>query len=182
MKFRYVLLAGSLVLFLVSGLIIYKGRQVNFNTGYEPIQPIAFSHKIHAGENKINCNYCHFAAAQGRHAGIPPVDTCLNCHSKIKSDAEEIQKIHAAIKSGKTIDWVKVHHFPDYAYFNHAQHVSVGKVSCQECHGPVETMPRVRQVNDMSMGMCINCHREKGISPPDDHKTAKGGDCASCHY
>jgi len=182
MKLKYLIISVFLLIILGVSVVIYYGRQVNFNTGYEPDQPIAFSHKIHAGENKINCTYCHFAAEQGRHAGIPPVQLCLNCHSKIRTDSLEVQKVYKALEEGKTIAWTKVNHFPDFAYFNHAQHVNVGKISCQECHGPVESMTRLRQEKDLSMGMCIDCHRQKGIAQPEDHKSAKGGDCASCHY
>lgn len=158
------------------------GRHVNFNESYEPQQPINFSHKIHAGENKIQCLYCHFAAEKGRHAGIPPVDLCMNCHNIVKKGSAEIGKLKNALAKGKTVEWIKVHHFPDFAYFNHSQHVKVGKISCQECHGPVETMTKMRQEKVLNMGWCLECHRKNDIAPPNDHKSAKGGDCASCHY
>jgi len=157
-------------------------RLANFNVNYAPQQPINFSHKIHAGENKIQCLYCHYAAEKGRHAGIPPVELCMNCHNKVKMDAPEIQKLKTSLKTGKTIEWKKVHHFPDFAYFNHSQHVLVGKVSCQECHGPVETMTRLRQEKVLNMGWCLDCHRKKQIAAPEDHKSKAGGDCARCHY
>ena len=169
-------------LLLVMAYLVDQGQRVNFNEGYQPEQPIAFSHKIHAGDNQIQCLYCHFGAEQGRHAGVPPTELCLNCHKITKKDSPEVQKIHQALKSGEPVAWIKVNHFPDFAYFNHAQHVKVGKVSCQECHGPVETMDRVKQVGNLSMGWCLDCHRQKNISPPNDHKSAKGGDCARCHY
>lgn len=171
---------------VIAGATLYaairEGQRVSFNESYEPVQPINFSHKIHAGDNQLQCLYCHFAAENGRHAGIPPVGLCLNCHDKIKEDSPEIHKIKKAVEDGKTIDWVKVHHLPDFAYFNHAQHVAVGKVSCQSCHGPVETMARVRQDKSLNMGWCISCHRDSNIAPPADHKSRAGGDCAKCHY
>jgi len=173
----------ALVLFLgIIFALISEGRQIGFNIGYEPQQPINFSHKIHAGENKIKCLYCHYAAEKGRHAGIPSTEVCLNCHTKIKTDSTEIQKVKEALESGKQIEWKKVHHFPDFAYFNHSQHVKVGKVACQECHGPVETMTRLKQQNNLNMGWCLECHRKNKIAAPENHKSRAGGDCARCHY
>ncbi|MCB9061440.1 MAG: cytochrome c3 family protein [Halobacteriovoraceae bacterium] len=182
MKNKFIVLLGIVVFIGIGYLITKEMQEVSFNVKYEPQQPINFSHKIHAGENKIQCIYCHFAAEKGRHAGIPPVQLCLNCHSKVKMDSPEIKKLKTSLDTGKTIEWKKVHHFPDFAYFNHSQHVKVGKISCQECHGPVETMTRMRQEKMLNMGWCLNCHRQKGIAPPEDHKSRAGGDCARCHY
>ena len=188
---------GILVGFIV--IIVYAviaGRQVGVHQGYEPDQPIAFSHKIHAGENKIACMYCHFAADQSRHAGIPPANVCMNCHNKIKTESPEIKKIQEAVREDKPIQWVKVHNIPDFVYFNHSQHVIAG-VSCQSCHGPVETMGRMRQAKSLTMGWCIECHRQRNIKPPPGHATTvpgelemaeqptlfrEGMDCAKCHY
>lgn len=181
MKWIYILVSVGIL-----GTLLYlltdEMQKVNFNEGYMPAQPIAFSHKIHAGDNKINCQYCHFGAEQGRHAGIPPTELCMNCHDKIKVESTEIAKIADSLKTGENIQWVKVHHYPDFAYFNHAQHVKVGKISCQDCHGQVEKMARVQQKGKLNMGWCLECHRESGISPPNDHKSKAGGDCARCHY
>ncbi|MFO1464400.1 MAG: cytochrome c3 family protein [bacterium] len=191
-------------LVLVAGWLIQTAKSVGVNQGYEPDQPIAYSHKIHVGDNKIDCLYCHFGAEQSRHAGIPPANVCLNCHNQIKKDSPEIQKIFQAIKEGKPIPWVKVHNLPDFVYFNHSQHVTAG-VDCRSCHGPVESMGRMRQDQTLSMGWCIQCHRARGITPPPGHaaelgqeplqgkellfkgpkgqKTTIGGmDCAKCHY
>lgn len=179
-KLTIILLVG-IILGAVS-LLIDEGQKVNFNQGYQPVQPINFSHKVHAGENKINCLYCHFAAEKGRHAGIPPVELCMNCHKKIRPDSLEVAKIKTALETGKTINWIKVNHFPDFAYFNHSQHVKVGKVNCQECHGPIESMTKVKQVKPLNMGWCLDCHRSKGIAAPNNHKSSGGGDCAKCHY
>ncbi len=174
---------------LIISLIIQESRRVGSNQGYEPDQPIAYSHKVHAGDNKIPCLYCHFGAEQGRHAGIPPANVCMNCHSKIKKDSPEIVKLREAIDKNQPIDWIKVHRLPDFAYFNHSQHVTAN-VPCQECHGPVETMTRMRQDQPLTMGWCISCHRERGIMPPEEHqdlnrdktKAIGGMDCAKCHY
>ncbi len=171
-----------LLVFLLLGFVVNKGMGVNLNQGYEPTQPIAFSHKVHAGINKIPCQYCHFAADKGRHAGIPPTELCMNCHTMVKTESPEIAKINQAMESGKSIKWVKVHYLPDFVYFNHSQHVRVGKFACQTCHGPIETMDVVKQFSPLSMGWCVNCHRDNGIAPPADHKRAAGGDCSKCHY
>lgn len=192
-------LAAALLLIGLATLVAWlvrAGMKVGVNQGYSPDQPIAFSHKIHVGENKIDCRYCHFGAEQGRHAGIPPANVCLNCHNKIKKDSPEIQKIAKAVAENKPIEWVKVHNLPDFVYFNHSQHVNAG-VDCRSCHGPVETMGRMRQDQPLTMGWCIDCHRKQGIAPPPGHEKAAaaeflsekmpkafvgGMDCAKCHY
>jgi hypothetical protein len=180
-KFTYFIF---FVLFCIgAGTLTSKLRAVGYSQGYAPDQPIKYSHKLHAGDLGIDCQYCHFAAGEGRHAGIPPVGVCMNCHTIIKKNgSEEIKKVEAAYNANKPIEWVKVHHFPDYAYFNHAQHVRVGKKACQECHGQIQDMERVEQFKDLSMGMCIQCHRQNGVMPPEDHKSRAGGDCSKCHY
>lgn len=182
MRLKIVIASVFCFVALMAYLLTNEGQKINYNQGYEPDQPINFSHKIHAGDNQVSCVYCHFAAEKGRHAGIPPTELCMNCHVKIKFDAPEIKKISDHLKTGKGIDWVKVNHYPDFAYFNHSQHVRVGKVSCQECHGPVESMTRMRQEKSLNMGWCLDCHRQKGIAQPNDHKNAGAADCAKCHY
>ena len=175
---------------------------------YQPDQPIAFSHKIHSGQNKIDCQYCHYTASESMHAGIPPVTLCMNCHAQVKSGKKtgtvEIAKIYAAIENNKPVEWVKVHNLPDHVYFNHAQHVNVGKIDCQKCHGEVQKMDQIIQVEDLSMGWCIQCHRTQTVQFANNkfydqytklHKkledgeitsvTVKdiGGDeCQKCHY
>lgn len=181
MKGFKLLLVGLLVVAAVVYLVS-EARLSGFRQDYAPMQPVKFSHKVHAGDNKVDCMYCHFAADKGRHAGIPPTNLCMNCHSKIKTDSIEIQKIKTAISTGKNLEWVRVHNLPDFAYFNHSQHVNVGKVSCQTCHEDVQNMEVLRQAKPMNMGWCIQCHRDSGLAPPTDHKTAAGGNCASCHY
>jgi hypothetical protein len=149
-------------------------------------QPIDFSHKLHAGDHKINCLHCHFGAERSRHAGIPPANVCLNCHSQIKIDSHEIKKIHEAVQNKQPIIWKKRHDLPDHVYFNHSAHVKAG-VSCQTCHGAVETMkqPPVRKIQ---MGWCVNCHREEDLKKshekltPARTKNITKLDCARCHH
>jgi hypothetical protein len=152
--------------------------------GYEPVQPIAFSHALHAGEHQIACLYCHSDAEASRHAGVPSVATCMNCHAQVKKDAPEIKKLASALEKGTPIAWTKVHRLPDHAFFSHASHVS-GGVLCQRCHGPVETMVRVRQVETLSMGYCLSCHRHPPAAPGAKNPARAGidspTDCAACH-
>lgn len=150
------------------------------NQGYQPVQPIAYSHALHAGELKMDCLYCHFGAEKSRHAGVPPVNVCMNCHEKVRADSPEIRKLAAAVGSGRPIEWVKVNRLPDFATFSHARHVAGGKLACQTCHGPVETMTRVRQAETLSMGWCLGCHRGAG-GPMNPDKGASSTDCVSCH-
>jgi len=160
----------------ISGIGIYQG--------YQPTQPIWFSHKIHAGQNGINCVYCHNSAEKGKAAGIPSVNICMNCHmgvqSGTKTGTEEIAKIYDAIGwdadklqyiegyEQKPIEWVRIHNLQDFVYFNHSQHVVVGKQQCQTCHGPIEEMDEVYQYSELTMGWCVNCHRETNVSMNDN--------------
>jgi hypothetical protein len=197
---------------LVSRLSGYRlpGNQ----QGYEPEQPIAFSHRLHAGELQIACVYCHTGAEKGRHAGIPAGNVCMNCHRHVTAPAmsvaaefesakQEKRDPHPVISpklktlydalglnekmqpvSGKPaagIAWVKVHNLPAYACFDHRAHVAAG-VACQRCHGPVETMERVRQVESLSMGWCVNCHRDAGRTGIAGKKAHPSTDCSACHY
>jgi hypothetical protein len=182
--------------------------------GYEPVQPIAYSHRLHAGELQIPCLYCHFGAEKSRHAGIPAAGICMNCHrfvtaplgelraedalaSKEKRTprlivSPELRKLYDALalnekrepdpsRRPRPIAWIRVHRLPDFVYFDHRAHVNAG-VACQQCHGPVETMERVRQVSDLSMGWCVNCHRqanERGINGRQVHAST---DCVACHF
>jgi cytochrome c2 len=152
---------------------------VNVETGYQPTQPIKFSHELHAGQNEIDCNYCHSGARKSKHSNIPSADVCMNCHMYIqegpKYGTEEIGKIYAAIGfdpetssyiegyDEKPIKWVRIHKLPDLAYFNHSQHVTAGNIECQTCHGPIEEMVEVYQYSPLTMEWCINCHRETKV-------------------
>ena len=193
---------------ILSEMLFVEAAGLGRQQYYQPDQPVWFSHKVHAGQNQIDCEYCHFTASKSMHAGIPPVNVCMNCHSQVKegkqTGKEEIDKIYAAIADNKPIEWVKVHNLPDHVYFNHAQHYNVGKVACEECHGEVEKMDQIIQVEELSMGWCIDCHREKAVQFTNNkfyeqyselHKKMENGeidkvtvqmmggdDCQKCHY
>lgn len=198
---------------------LYLGlMSIGVEQGYMPEQPIAFSHKIHAGINGIECKYCHYGAEKGKHSNIPSAGLCMNCHTYIQEGTEtgtkEIDKIYAAVGFDREtssyiegyeeqpIKWVRIHNLPDLAYFNHAQHVNVAGLECQTCHGPVEEMEVLYQYSTLTMGWCINCHRETEINAEGNgyydelheklkakHKTDKitvdkigGLECGKCHY
>jgi hypothetical protein len=197
------------VVFIVSALafkaVINGLFSIGVQQGYAPIQPIAFSHKIHAGQFEIDCKYCHTGVMKGKSANIPSPNICMNCHNQIKQGTNtgegEIAKIVKAYETNTPIEWVRVHNLPDLAYFNHAQHVNVGGVECQTCHGPIETMDVVRQHSLLTMGWCIDCHRSTDLNTKGNeyydnlvelhNMTSKeamkvedngGLECAKCHY
>lgn len=130
------------------------------NQGYAPEQPIPFSHKIHAGTHKIACTYCHTGADKSRHATVPAMNVCMNCHTVVKTESPHIQKLHQYYEEGRPIEWVRIHNLPDFAYFSHKRHVAKG-VSCETCHGDVKGMDRVSQEAPLTMGWCLDCHRGK---------------------
>lgn len=140
----------------------------HLEVGYQPEQPIPYSHSLHAGELGIDCRYCHYNVENAAHANIPSAELCMNCHSNIKQDSPNIIKLKQHYESGEPIEWVNVHMLPDYAYFNHSRHVNSG-VSCVQCHGRVDQMEVVRQVESLSMGWCLECHRnpENYVWPKD---------------
>ena len=186
------IIVGIIVLTLVTGLFARGLHLVGVQQGYSPEQPIAFPHKVHAGDNKIPCLYCHSAARTSRHAGIPSNNVCMNCHSMLEKQTVEIEKLQEAAQEKRAISWVKVHNLPDFVYFNHSQHVLSG-VACQRCHGPVEQMTRLEQTAPLTMGWCIECHRHNAHLPASgferaalslsgEPKPSPGLDCASCHY
>jgi len=221
------------ILFIVGGYYTTMGAiNLGRSKDYQPEQPIYYSHKVHAGINQINCQYCHIGVYQGKQATIPSVNVCMNCHMAINeykgeklvsedgveiNGTAEIQKLYkyAGYEVGKPwdaskakpIEWVRIHNLPDHVYFNHAQHVNAGKVACQTCHGEIQKMGEVKQQNDLSMGWCINCHRETKVQFKDngfysiyekyhaDLKSGKidstkgitvekigGTECQKCHY
>jgi hypothetical protein len=181
---------------------------VGVQQGYQPTQPIAFSHELHAGQYEIECQYCHTGVMISKSANIPSANICMNCHSAIKTESKQIAKIYAAIDydpetgeygdNTKPIEWIRVHNLPDLAYFNHSQHVNVGQIECQTCHGPIEEMAVVKQWNTLTMGWCINCHRETQVQTKGNDyyndlvKAHDGGElkvvdiggleCSKCHY
>jgi len=153
------------------------------NQGYSPAQPIAYSHAVHAGAMKIDCKYCHYGAERGRHAGIPPASVCMNCHEQVVKDHPEVQKVVAAIETGEPIEWVRVHYVPDHVFFDHSVHVNSG-VACQSCHGEVEAMGRVTQWAPLTMGWCVQCHREstEPAAAGTAVETSRLTDCGTCHH
>lgn len=186
----------SILVTVIGAIVIWQNgtfRQYGDQSGYEPIQPINFSHKVHAGDNKINCTYCHSSADKSKVAGIPTATTCMNCHTQVLKDSPKIQKIVAAIETDKPIEWVKVNDVPDHVVFDHSRHVNAG-VNCNTCHGPVETMEKISQFSTFSMGSCIECHRThqgvildaNGNSQFSAEKTQETlmapTDCAACHH
>jgi len=155
--------------FFLLGLVYFYVSPISL-TMYSPKQPIPFSHKLHAGENKIPCQYCHSDARRSESAGVPGAQKCMNCHNTIKSESPEILKVAAAIEKGKPIEWIKVFVTPDHVWFSHKRHIKKD-VACQTCHGKVETMEVVGRAVDHKMGFCLDCHREKGAPT----------DCWTCH-
>lgn len=137
------------------------------DVGYQPKQPVPFSHELHAGDMGMDCRYCHNTVEQAAHAAIPPTETCMTCHVNIKKDSRLLEPVRESWRTGASVEWVNVHLLPDYAYFDHSVHVSAG-VGCVECHGRIDQMPVVRQTQPLSMGWCLDCHRapEKRLRPP----------------
>lgn len=151
----------------ISKEMIVEGIKIGRQENYAPSQPIKFSHKIHAGDNKIDCQYCHNLAERSKSAGIPSANVCMNCHVLIVdgtlSGKFEINKISEAQINMTPVEWIKVHNLPDHVFFSHAQHVGAGKLDCAECHGQVESMDIIEQVHDLSMGWCLDCHRTRKV-------------------
>ncbi len=205
--------AVHLLVLLVAGFhlvetTVQEAIAIGRSKGYSPDQPIKFSHEIHAGQNRIACNYCHTTAEYSKSAGIPSANVCLNCHELIREGTNsgrwEIDKIHEVKESNTPVEWVRVYNLPDHAFFSHAQHVGVASLECRECHGAVEEMYRIEAVTDISMGWCIECHRETGVQFFDNefykeyerlHEQIKNGEkdavtvedvggieCMKCHY
>ena len=219
----------SVVFFLLSSAYFAYGwlMQVGIDQGYMPIQPIHYSHKIHSGDNQIDCQYCHSSARVSKHSGIPSLNVCMNCHENIaeydgEEDLEkgytkdfytnEIKKLYKAVGWDENkriytgdvepVKWVRIHNLPDFVYFNHSQHVNVAGVECQTCHGPVEEMEIAYQHSSLTMGWCINCHRETNVNVRDNEYYTKiheelskkygvekltiaqmgGLECGKCHY
>ena len=194
---------GVIVLILLFGgkATIDAAYGVGVHQGYAPEQPIKFSHKLHAGQYQINCNYCHTGVYAGKGANVPSANICMNCHNAIKRESPEIQKIYRAIENEEPIQWVRVHNLPDLAYFNHSQHTNVGGLECKNCHGDIEKMEVVEQRSTLTMGWCIDCHRQTDVNSKGNayydklvevhNKESKsplkvqnigGLECSKCHY
>ena len=231
---QFLVLVSAIFLLLAGAYFAYGWMmQIGIDQGYTPIQPIHYSHKIPAGDNKIECKYCHSSARVSKQSGIPSLNVCMNCHKSIyeyqgnpegpsKEDLAngytnefytgEIQKLYKAVGwdeenqqyTGETqpVEWVQVHNLPDFVYFNHSQHVSVAGIECQTCHGPIEEMEIVSQYSPLTMGWCINCHKETNVKVEGNEYYAKiheelskkygvdqltaaqmgGLECGKCHY
>jgi mono/diheme cytochrome c family protein len=224
---QFLVLVFSIFLLLAAAYFAYGYfMQVGVDQGYAPVQPIHFSHRIHAGENQVDCNYCHSSARKSKHSGIPSLNVCMNCHENIAEVAPEtateeyskefydgeIAKLYKAVGwdvenqvyTGKTepVKWVRIHNLPDFAYFNHSQHVTVAGIACQTCHGEIQEMEIVAQYAPLTMGWCINCHRETNVNLETNEYYAKiheelskkygvekltiaemgGLECGKCHY
>jgi len=213
------LMTVVLLIGLVISSVVLSGRLRSYplpgnQQGYEPEQPIAFSHRLHAGEVQISCLYCHYGAERSRHAGIPSASICMTCHRFVTASQKvmipeilearkanrtpkpvispELQKLYDALGLGSNLErdpktppqpiaWVKVHNLPAYTCFDHRAHLRA-EVACQRCHGPVETMDRLRQVSDLSMGWCVNCHRETEIAGVAGKTGRPSIACATCHH
>jgi mono/diheme cytochrome c family protein len=185
---QFLVLVTAIFLLLTGAYLVYGFlMQVGVDENYEPIQPIHYSHRIHAGDNEINCKYCHSASRVSKNAGIPSLNVCMNCHKSIGEVAEttatpeyskafydeQIQKLYKAVGwdatsqsyTGKTepVKWVRIHNLPDFVYFNHSQHVTVAGIECQTCHGPVQEFEIMKQFSPLTMGWCVNCHRKTDV-------------------
>jgi hypothetical protein len=201
------------VFLFVSGIfitytLVINSLEIGRSKDYSPMQPVKFSHAVHAGQNGTDCIYCHSSAPYSKTAGIPSVNVCMNCHLMVRkgtrSGTFEIAKLISLYENQKPIEWIKVHNLPDHVFFSHAQHVSAGKVDCGECHGDVKKMDVIKQVSDLSMGWCIDCHRTKKIDVQNNQYYSQyralaeklkkgeidsatvimvgGRECMKCHY
>lgn len=160
-----VIIAVAVVLLsaAVYGFFSYYGSPWYTDVGYQPIQPVEFSHKVHAGDMKIDCRYCHNFVEVSHEANVPPTQTCMNCHVMIKADSEKMIPVHESWNNDIPIQWIRVHKLPDYAYFDHSVHLASG-VGCISCHGNIAEMEVVAQNQPLSMSWCLDCHRD-----PDEH-------------
>jgi hypothetical protein len=194
-------LAAALAVSLATLAIAW--RVPGNNQGYAPVQPIDFSHKLHSGEMQIPCVYCHLGVETSRYAGIPSLSTCMNCHRNVTTsfaaqqqakpaESPELRKMYDALaldmalkpiagRLPKPIAWQKVHQLPDFVYFDHRAHITAA-VTCQTCHGPVETMDRMRQFETLSMGWCVDCHRNVNLTGVAGKPVHASIDCVTCHY
>jgi hypothetical protein len=152
----------------VIAVFAYGASPKTTDAGYAPTQPVAYSHALHAGELGIDCRYCHVGVEEASHAAVPPTQTCLNCHTNIKADSDKVEAVRLSNETGMPVTWVRIHDLPDYAYFNHSAHVRRG-IGCVSCHGRIDTMEVVYQAELLSMGWCLDCHRNPRpqLRPPD---------------
>lgn len=165
----YILIGLVLLAIFTIALLWYYGSPKYTDVGYRPDQPVAYSHKLHAGDLGMDCRYCHWAVEASAHANVPSTKTCMNCHQIIGTDNERLLPVRESWATKVPIEWIRVHKVPDYAFFDHSAHVNAG-VGCTSCHGNVAQMVKVIQTETLSMGWCLNCHREpdEHLRPPDE--------------
>ncbi|HMB93659.1 MAG TPA: cytochrome c3 family protein [Rhodothermales bacterium] len=171
----HVSLAGALFggVFLILIVWYYFSPEYT-DVGYAPEQPVPYSHRLHAGQLGMDCRYCHNWVDVSKHANLPATQTCMNCHSQIRTESLLLLPVRESWATGQPVEWVKVHHLPDYAHFTHAQHVNNG-VGCETCHGRIDQMEVVQQVEPLSMGWCLECHRQPELYlRPEDEITTMG--------
>lgn len=188
-------------------MVAYGFSPQTTDVGYQPIQPVPFSHALHAGELGMDCRYCHNTVEYAAKAAVPPTQTCMNCHTQIHKDSPKLEPLWESYETGRPVEWIRVHDLPDFVYFNHAAHVTRG-VSCVECHGRIDKMETVSQEKMLSMGWCLSCHRHPdqfvrdpslvtelwwGVDRTEDERLAEGRhwrdvnhlnpsqDCSTCH-
>lgn len=144
-----------------SAAIGYYGTNKHLEVGYQPTQPVEYSHKLHAGDLGMDCRYCHSSVERSSYAAVPPTQTCMNCHSKVRTDSVKLLPVRESWATDQPLPWVRVHNLPDYVYFDHSAHLAAG-VGCSTCHGRIDQMVTVRQVQPLTMGWCLDCHRNAG--------------------
>jgi hypothetical protein len=157
--------AGAILLsapVYLTALVWYGASPKTTDVGYAPEQPVPYSHALHAGELGLDCRYCHTTVENAAHAAVPPTETCMNCHQRVKTRSPRLEPLRSSALTGNSLAWTKVHDLPDYVYFDHSVHVNKG-VGCVECHGRIDTMEVVYQHETLSMGWCLDCHREPDI-------------------
>jgi hypothetical protein len=168
---KYIRIGAAVIGLLALGgaaFAVYVGHPEVIMTGYQPIQPVPYSHKLHAGDLGMDCYYCHYTANKSAIAAVPPTEVCMNCHTRVKPQSPRLTKVVESYRNGTPIEWVRVHRLPDFVFFNHQAHVTSG-VSCVTCHGRVDQMVEVKQVEPLNMAWCLDCHRNPApnIRPPE---------------
>lgn len=162
-------IVGPIFTLLAIGGVWYYFSPRFTDVGYRPEQPVPYSHKLHVGELGLDCRYCHTGVETSSHAQVPPTQTCMNCHSRIKTDSPKLSPVRESWLTDKPIEWVRIHKTPDYAYFEHSAHIQAG-VGCESCHGRIDQMVEVTQAEPLNMGWCLDCHRspENHLRPSSD--------------
>jgi uncharacterized membrane protein len=178
---RFILPAGTLAILITVLGVGWYTQPDRFVRGYQPAQPIPYSHQLHPGVLRIPCQYCHAGALKSRLAGIPPVEKCMNCHKVTKTDSPYIKRLAMIYASGEPLQWQRIHSLPDHVYFDHRPHVNAG-ILCQTCHGEVQTMQVLYQNMSMRMSNCLGCHRSPKDALPANSRILKGPEhCYACH-